>query len=94
MTFPHWHGRARVVAAGLLIGVIALIDWRVELNLSFGFLYLFPIILVGTVLSRWQIGLAEVAQYGYGCSIAILGVCPRCRRRKPSGSSRQPVSVR
>jgi two-component system sensor kinase FixL len=57
MTFPHWHGRARVVAAGLLIGVIALIDWRVELNLSFGFLYLFPIILVGTVLSRWQIGL-------------------------------------
>src|ERR1700688_728376 len=55
MTFRHWHGTTRVVAAGLLIGIIALIDWRVELNLSFGFLYLFPIILAGTVMSRWQI---------------------------------------
>jgi len=47
--------RAVLVRAGLLIGVIALIDWRVDLTISFGFLYLFPILLVGTVLPRWQI---------------------------------------
>ncbi len=35
--------------------MIAIVDWRVDLNISFGFLYLFPVLLVGTVLSRWQI---------------------------------------
>jgi two-component system, LuxR family, sensor kinase FixL len=55
MTLGRWQGTARVVGAGLLIAFIALVDWRVELNLSFGFLYLFPIILAGTVLTRWQI---------------------------------------
>jgi two-component system sensor kinase FixL len=44
-----------VVAAGVLIAGIALIDRQV--NLSFGLLYLFPIILVGTVLSRAQVAL-------------------------------------
>jgi two-component system, LuxR family, sensor kinase FixL len=42
-----------LLAAGLLIIVIAFVDSRV--NLSFGLLYLFPIILVGTVLPRWQV---------------------------------------
>src|ERR1700730_14286482 len=42
-----------VVAAGVLITGIALIDKRV--NLSFGLLYLFPIILAGTVLPRWHV---------------------------------------
>ena len=60
---PGWRvsaGRPRVlapssrvaVAAGL-IGAIAFVDSRV--NLSFGLLYLFPIILVGSVLARWQV---------------------------------------
>jgi two-component system sensor kinase FixL len=54
--FRHVLGTPRaVLAAALLIGVIALIDWRVDLDVTFGFLYLFPIILVGTVLRRWQI---------------------------------------
>ena len=44
-----------VLAAGLIIAVVALIDWRVDLNVTFGFLYLFPILLVATVFSRWQI---------------------------------------
>jgi two-component system, LuxR family, sensor kinase FixL len=42
-----------VIAAGLLVAAIAFIDRRV--NLSFGLLYLFPIILVGTVLPRWHV---------------------------------------
>jgi two-component system sensor kinase FixL len=41
--------------AGLLIGVVAFVDWRVELDVAFGFLYVFPLILVGTVLPRWQV---------------------------------------
>ena len=47
--------RAVLLRAGLLIAIIALIDWRIDLNISFGFLYLFPMLLVGTVLNRWQI---------------------------------------
>jgi len=38
-----------------MILTVALIDWRVELNVSFGFLYLFPILIVGSCLPRWQL---------------------------------------
>jgi PAS domain S-box-containing protein len=41
-----------VALAGLLIAAIAIIDWRVDLNFAFAFLYLLPVLLVGTVLSR------------------------------------------
>ena len=63
--FASWRARVRewtvlassttgaIVAAGLLIAAIAFIDQRT--NLSFGLLYLFPVILVGTVLPRWQV---------------------------------------
>ena len=47
--------RAALSGAALLIGLIALLDWRVDLNISFGFLYLFPVLVVATVLNRWQI---------------------------------------
>jgi PAS domain S-box-containing protein len=40
-----------------MILTIAAIDWRVELDMAFGFLYVFPLILAGTVLPRWQIAL-------------------------------------
>jgi two-component system sensor kinase FixL len=51
----HAGKRVALAQAGLLIAIIALIDWRVDLDISFGFLYLFPILLVGTVLPRPQI---------------------------------------
>jgi two-component system sensor kinase FixL len=41
--------------AAVMIAIIAFIDWRVEKDLPLGFLYLFPMLLVGSVLSRWQI---------------------------------------
>lgn len=41
--------------ASLLILAIALLDWAIDLNLSFGFLYIFPILLLGTVFSAPQI---------------------------------------
>jgi PAS domain S-box-containing protein len=34
-----------------LILAIALVDWRVELNVSFGFLYLFPMLILGSCLA-------------------------------------------
>lgn len=41
--------------AGILITVIAVIDWHFEENIAFGFLYLFPMLMVGGCLTRWQI---------------------------------------
>src|SRR5664280_926451 len=54
MTFGRMEGSPRVAMAGLLIVVIAVIDWRVDLNFAFAFLYLLPILLAGTVLS-WRL---------------------------------------
>lgn len=55
MTFRFVRGPLRAVLAGLLIAGIALIDWRVDPPISFGFLYLFPLLLVATVWPRWAI---------------------------------------
>src|SRR6202048_368816 len=55
MLFRNLQGTSRVILAALLIAIIAVIDWRVEVNIAFGFLYIFPILLLGTVMSRWQI---------------------------------------
>lgn len=49
--------RRTVLVAWLLIGVIALGDWYVPIDVAFGFLYLLPIAVLGTVWSRWSIGL-------------------------------------
>jgi two-component system sensor kinase FixL len=38
--------------------LIAAVDWRIEGNIPLGFLYLFPMLLAGSVLSRWQIAAA------------------------------------
>ena len=55
MLFRNLQRIARVILAALFIAIIAVIDWRVEINIAFGFLYIFPILLLGTVMSRWQI---------------------------------------
>lgn len=46
-----------LLAAGCFITIIAVIDWHFEDNISFGFLYLFPMLMVGSILSPWQIAL-------------------------------------
>jgi len=55
LRFLQGNTRAALAQAGILVAVIAVIDWRVDLNISFGFLYLFPMLLVGTALPRWQV---------------------------------------
>ncbi len=49
---------AVLIRASVMIMVIAIVDWRIEGNIPLGFLYLFPMLLVGTVLSRGQIAAA------------------------------------
>jgi two-component system sensor kinase FixL len=50
-----------LVRAGLTIAVIAVVDWRFDVDISFGFLYLFPMLMVGSCLTPWQIaGVAAV----------------------------------
>src|SRR5208282_5684740 len=48
--------RARlIIVAGLLISAIAVVDWATKPYISLGFLYLFPIMILGGLLSRTQI---------------------------------------
>jgi PAS domain S-box-containing protein len=49
---------AVLIRAALMTAAIAVVDWRIEGNIPLGFLYLFPMLLVGSVLTRWQIGMA------------------------------------
>ncbi len=47
--------KAVILRAILIIAVIAYADRQIESEVTFGFLYLFPMLFVGSVLSRWQI---------------------------------------
>ena len=46
---------AVLTRAVLMTAAIAVVDWRIEGNIPLGFLYLFPMLLAGSVLTRWQI---------------------------------------
>ncbi len=49
---------AVMTRAAIMTAAIALVDWRIEGNIPLGFLYLFPMLLAGSVLRRWQIAAA------------------------------------
>src|ERR1700758_3970348 len=46
------HRKKLLAVAGILFVAIAVVDWRIEPYISLGFLYLFPIMIVGGFLSR------------------------------------------
>lgn len=50
--------RKALVASGLAITLIAILDWKVKPNVSLGFLYVFPILVLSLFLSRTQIVIA------------------------------------
>ncbi len=52
--------RSVLIRAAFMTAAIAVADWRVEGNVPLGFLYLFPMLLLGSVLSRWQIALSAL----------------------------------
>jgi PAS domain S-box-containing protein len=56
----RWSPWAAIGWAAVLIVIIALCDWRIEFNATLGFLYMFPLVLLGTVLGWWQIILAAL----------------------------------
>jgi two-component system, LuxR family, sensor kinase FixL len=56
----HWSARTAIAYAAALIALIAITDWRVEINATLGFLYIFPMVLLGMVLDWWQIILAAL----------------------------------
>ncbi|MBZ5603047.1 MAG: PAS domain S-box protein [Acidobacteriia bacterium] len=56
----QWSPRTALTYATLLLGAIAVTDWRVEINATLGFLYIFPMVLLGTVLNWWQVILAAL----------------------------------
>jgi two-component system, LuxR family, sensor kinase FixL len=50
-----WKPRTVLICGALLVGAIAVCDWRVEFNATLGFLYIFPLALFGTVLDWWAL---------------------------------------
>ena len=60
-----------LIAAGVMIAVIALLDWKVTKDVSFGFLYFFPIFLVASCLKQWQIAVVAAV-----CAILRQAVGP------------------
>ena len=46
--------KAMLLWAAAFIALIALVDWYFKENISFGFLYLFPMLMIGSCLSRLQ----------------------------------------
>ncbi len=50
--------RGALLRAVAITAAIAAVDWRFDVNISFGFLYLFPMLMVGGRLRRWQIAAA------------------------------------
>ncbi len=65
LSSPQNRARA-LAAAAALVAFVAGVDWAIKPNFSLNFLYLFPIMLAGGFLSRWQI-----AAMGVCC--AVLG---------------------
>ena len=47
-----------LLRAGVLIALIAIVDWRVVEDVPLGFLYLLPMLMLGRVLKPWQTGIA------------------------------------
>ena len=52
--------RAVLARAAFLIAVVAVVDWIVKGNVYFGFLYLFSVLMVGTIFEPWQIALTAL----------------------------------
>ena len=51
----HWSPRSALSCSAILISIIAVTDWRAEINATLGFLYIFPLVVLGTVLNWWQV---------------------------------------
>jgi two-component system, LuxR family, sensor kinase FixL len=53
--FASNNRRSVLLSAGLIMALIAFVDWRASADIPLGFLYLFPMLLVGRAFRPWQI---------------------------------------
>ncbi|MEP7366841.1 MAG: ATP-binding protein [Acidobacteriota bacterium] len=62
VTIPEDYFRRRpmLTASGLSVAFIALLEWSSNLDYSLGVLYIVPIMIGGTVLTRWQVVVAAL----------------------------------
>src|SRR5689334_12827020 len=56
----YFRRRPILTVAGLVLGLIALMEWSFRLDYSLGVLYIVPIMIAGTVLTRWQVVVAAI----------------------------------
>jgi two-component system, LuxR family, sensor kinase FixL len=52
-----WRPRTVFLLASLLIAAIAVTDWKIVFEATLGFLYMFPLVLLGTICAWWQLAL-------------------------------------
>jgi PAS domain S-box-containing protein len=58
------HRTANLLASGVMVVVVAILDWWTASYVSLGFLYLFPMMLAAGFLPRWAIALLGVSCAG------------------------------
>jgi two-component system sensor kinase FixL len=51
----QWRPRTVFLLAALLIMGIAITDWKIVFEATLGFLYMFPLVLLGTICAWWQL---------------------------------------
>ncbi len=56
----QWRPSVVFVSAAILIALIAIVDWKVEFNATLGFLYIFPMVLLGTIVGWWPLLLIAI----------------------------------
>lgn len=56
----RWRPWTVAAWAAVLIAAIAICDWQIVFNATLGFLYMFPLVLLGTIFGWWQIILAAL----------------------------------
>jgi two-component system sensor kinase FixL len=54
----EWRPSAVLLSAALLIAAIAITDWKIVFEATLGFLYMFPLVLLGTIWGWWRLALA------------------------------------
>lgn len=54
----EWRPRTVLLLAALLIAAVAVTDWKIVFEATLGFLYMFPLVLLGTIWGWWRLTLA------------------------------------
>lgn len=61
MRFPAGSSRGLILLIAIgMIGVLVTLEWYFDFDFSLGILYIFPVMIAATVLTRWQIFLAAI----------------------------------